>query len=272
MNPVFLTESKNITAAVILSSLLIMFAIDSVAGTAAFAETVVTYINTPAGEASFIAVNPSTNKIYASTGSDSVTVIDGATNKVISTLSIPIGNGAIAVNPNTNRIYVGSSSDAITVIDGSSDVVIATISLNYSSPTVAWNLAVNPGTNKVYVDNYNFQTGNTPISIIDGSSNSVIGSITQAPHCGLDGMVVNPVKNILYGVDCPTVDVWNLGTNVLAATIRINNVGPWGIDVNPNTNTVYVGERGFDVEKNVVVIDGSTNTIVTQINTGVDSA
>ncbi|GEM_PF-3141458 len=272
MKPLFSTNTK--TLAVIISSVLLLSTIGSVLGTAAFAETVVTYVNTPSGVASFIAVNPSTNKVYVATGSNSVTVIDGSTNKVTSTISIPTGSGAIAVNPNTNKIYVAStqSSDTLTVIDGSTNTVAATITLNSSSSVWAGAVAVNPATNKAYVDNANFRTGATSISIIDGSTNSVTGSISPAGSCTLSGMAINPVTNMLYGVDCSTIDVWNLNTNSLAATIQINNVGPWGVDLNPNTNTVYVGERGFDVEQYVVVIDGSTNKIVTQIDTGIDPA
>jgi YVTN family beta-propeller protein len=71
-----------------------------------------------------VAVNPSTNTIYvANFNSNSVTVIDGATNN---TTTVAVGNGPddVAVNPNTNLIYVvnfGNGSPqagSVTVIDG----------------------------------------------------------------------------------------------------------------------------------------------------------
>ncbi len=55
-----------------------------------------------------MAVNPVTNKIYVVNNySDSVTVIDGATN---STATVSAGRGpyAVAVNPVTNKVYVAN--------------------------------------------------------------------------------------------------------------------------------------------------------------------
>ena len=54
----------------------------------------------------------------ANTGSNNVTVIDGATN---STTIVSVGSGPepVAVNPVTNKIYVGNNaSNSVTVIDG----------------------------------------------------------------------------------------------------------------------------------------------------------
>ena len=79
-------------------------------------------------------------------GSDSVTVIDGATNL---TTSVSVGKSpyAIAVNPVTNKIYVANNrSNNVTVIDGATNST-TTVSAGASPQTVA----VNPVTNKIYV-------------------------------------------------------------------------------------------------------------------------
>jgi YVTN family beta-propeller protein len=64
-------------------------------------------------------VNEVTNKIYvANSGTDTVTVIDGATNS-ISTLSAGSQPWNVAVNPVTNEIYVANfGSNSVTVIQG----------------------------------------------------------------------------------------------------------------------------------------------------------
>ena len=57
-----------------------------------------------------MAVNPVTNKIYvANQNSNTVTVIDGATN---TTATVAAGNTpfAVAVNPVTNKIYVTNAA------------------------------------------------------------------------------------------------------------------------------------------------------------------
>ena len=82
-------------------------------------------------------------------GSDSVTVIDGATNN---TTPIPVGfaPNAIAVNENTNKIYVTNYSDStVTVIDANDSNKTNTISVGFFPSSIAINMI----TNKVYVTN-----------------------------------------------------------------------------------------------------------------------
>jgi YVTN family beta-propeller protein len=75
------------------------------------------------------AVNPVTNKIYVTNlGSANVTVIDGATQTVKTTLSAGTQPYAAAVNPITNKVYVANlMSPFVTVIDGATDTVEASV-------------------------------------------------------------------------------------------------------------------------------------------------
>lgn len=91
------------------------------------------------------AVNPVTNKIYvANTGSNSVTVIDGASNST-TTVATGARPTAIAIDSVRNNIYVANrQGHSVTVIDG----------LTQGKATVAVGsfpvgLAVNPVTNRV---------------------------------------------------------------------------------------------------------------------------
>jgi YVTN family beta-propeller protein len=64
-----------------------------------------------------IAVNPTTNMIYvANRVSDSVSVINGTTGKVLSNNVVGKSPTAIAVNPTTNKVYV-ANSDSNSVSD-----------------------------------------------------------------------------------------------------------------------------------------------------------
>jgi len=77
-----------------------------------------------------LAVNSKTNTVYvANFQSNSVSVIYGANNHVVST-PVPVGKGpyGLAVNPNNNRVYVADSdSDDVIVIDGSTNTVIEAV-------------------------------------------------------------------------------------------------------------------------------------------------
>jgi len=103
---------------------------------AGWAQTVTTTI--AAGrEPIAIAANPVSNKIYViNFGSNSVTVIDGATNTT-ATVSAGTAPLAIAVNPVSNKTYVANSgSSNVTVIDGATNLT-ATVAAGAGSTVPA---------------------------------------------------------------------------------------------------------------------------------------
>jgi YVTN family beta-propeller protein len=69
-----------------------------------------------------IGVNPITNKIYVASYTDNtVSVIDGSTNKIMETLTVGANPSHVAVNPITNKVYVtNQGSNSVSVIDGNS--------------------------------------------------------------------------------------------------------------------------------------------------------
>jgi YVTN family beta-propeller protein len=100
----------------IVINLMVALALLLGAAAPAYAQTVVATI--PVGdEPRRVAVNEKTNRIYvANTNSDTVSVIEGATNFVG---TIPVGDNpvGVAVNEKTNRIYVANLfDDTVSVI------------------------------------------------------------------------------------------------------------------------------------------------------------
>jgi YVTN family beta-propeller protein len=189
-----------------------------------------------------VAVNPITNTVYvANSDSKTISVIDGITNKLVS--SIPVENTPVkmAVNPNTNKIYVvycdpqGGSAHAdcssISVIDGKTNKIVSRI----AEDVKANDIAVNPDTNKIYVAE---DFSNTVYSI-DGNTNRVVSNIT---------LVRNPTQIAIGNI------VVNESPNA--------NLLPTSIAINPNTNTVYVANRNNDI---LSVIDGSKDRVSANI-------
>ncbi len=130
----------------------------------------------------------------------------------------------------------------------SGDTVTATIQVG-NGPT---GVAANSDTNKIYVANHRSGT----ISVIDGSSNSVIATVSSEG----DAITTNPATNMIYASSGSAVYVINGSNNNVANTIGISNNGFLGIAVNPNTNKIYVLDNG-----GIQVIDGSTNSITGSI-------
>jgi YVTN family beta-propeller protein len=105
------------------------------------------------------------------------------------------------------------------------------------------------------------------VSVIDGATNTVIGTIQLGG--GFQDLVevgVNPTTNRIYVAETVkgVVSVIDGATNSLLTTIagisRAQHVA-----VDPITNRIYLADFGNSV---VVVIDGTTNTIIAGTNAG----
>ena len=75
-----------------------------------------------------IVVNPATNRIYVNNvNGASVTVIDGASNTVITNVPVGAGPEDMRLDSATNRVYVANrNSSSVTVIDGATNTNIRT--------------------------------------------------------------------------------------------------------------------------------------------------
>lgn len=140
-----------------------------------------------------IAVNPSTNMIYvAAMGfpSSTVTVIDGATNAVVTTLTLHGSIVGMDVDATTNTVYVSSSDvprSKIYVIDGATNAVTGKI----VTPDAA-SVAADPTTGLVY----GAVSAKNIVLVIDGATRTIIDSI-QARH-GARGLVVDPAAQAVF--------------------------------------------------------------------------
>jgi|SRR5690242_613028 YVTN family beta-propeller protein len=219
----------------------------------AFADQVITTISLGDQHPSEIGVNPSSDKIYVTNiGSNTVSVIDGSTNNVLS--AIPVGSGpwGVGINPNTNRIYIANThNNTVSIIDGNTDSVVSTISLDSVSE-----IGVNPNTDKIYVSG-----GSGVLYVINGTTNTIMDTIPVSSTAY--GVGVNPSTDKIYvgNYRDGTVSVIDGNTDSVVATVPVGNE-PEDIGVNPNTNQIYVPNYFSD---SVSVIDGSTNSVISTI-------
>ena len=204
-----------------------------------------------------IAVNPKTNIIYVTdTSNDNIIVIDGLTNEIISNIVVELRKRIIAIdiNPETNRIYVLSigSSDTeapfdnnVTVLDGLTNQIIATIVVGLGREPSA-DIAVNSMTNRIYVSN---EFVVSTLDVIDGNTNKVIDTIRLGSP---EKLCVNHTTNHIYVTrtqfdNVSVIDgltnqvIFNVEVPDFPAEMDINFVS--GIDVNPDTNLVYIAYR-----------------------------
>jgi YVTN family beta-propeller protein len=242
-----------------------------------------------------MAVNPSTHRIYVGNcSSHNVSVIDGATNNIITTVvdqnAKSFAPVAIAVNPTTNKIYIANypgsagGSGNVTVIDGATNSTFTVTDPNAVGPNA---VAVNTVTNKVYVTNNGScpppATNQGNVTIIDGETNSTT-TVTDPRACYPQAVAVNQTTNTIYVANAndPTlsgkgvVTVIDGATNATATIIDPNGKDALALSVDEVTNSVYVANQGYcdDVylcvpgtyPGSISVINGNTKAVKTLID------
>lgn len=204
-----------------------------------------------------MAVNPITNRIYVTNNDKTVTILDGVTDSILSTVAVGSDNStfkhAIVVNPVTNKIYVtNGGDDTITVIDGATNTTRTVAALKHP-----FALAVNPVTNRIYITN-----NDNTITIIDGATDSIIKTLVVGSDNSAfkQALVVNTVTNKIYVINenNDTVTIIDGATN--NTSTLTTRVTPRAVALNEKTNKIYVANYGSN---NVTVIDGATNTTAT---------
>ncbi len=124
-----------VTAVTALALATVVAAPESAASTMNYA---VTATITAGSGAAWSAVNPLTGAVYVSNSStNTVSVINGATNQVTGTITLADGVKlfGVAVNPTTNKVYVSAGSlysndNYLVVVDGATNTIDSTRLLN----------------------------------------------------------------------------------------------------------------------------------------------
>ena len=102
-----------------------------------------------------------------------VSVINGATNAVVTTITTGSYPDGIVVNPATNTVYVtNQGSNTVSVINGATNTVTTTISGLPGNPSL---ITFNPNTNMLYTADY---TSSNTVSVINAATNTLVTNIT----------------------------------------------------------------------------------------------
>ncbi len=203
----------------------------------------------------------SVNRIYvANADSNNVSVIDGNTNTIISTVTVGVAPIAVGVNTKTNRVYVANffTPKNISVIDGNTNAVINTITVGPAPDGIGVNL----NTNRIYVTDFSENN----VYVIDGNTDTIIATVNVGHQPG-SNIGVNPLTNRIYVANQTTdnVSVIDGNTNTVIATITVET--PSDPTVDTATNRIFIADR---FNGNLNVISGFSNTIITTIKVGED--
>ncbi|MBL8524897.1 MAG: YncE family protein, partial [Betaproteobacteria bacterium] len=169
-----------------------------------------TTVNSPGA----IAVNPVTNRAYVvnSDSSNTVTVLNGVNNSIITTINIGTRPRAIAVNSATNKIYVGTTTGTTAIIDGATNTFTTHPSGGASDFAVT-----------------NNATGRTYISNLTSNNVSEFGGPAYAKHApvfSMNGGNVTGFSNPMISVS--TAGAWTPNDPPVSRLwYRLGNSGPY---------------------------------------------
>lgn len=225
----------------------------------------------------------------ANSGTKNVTVIDTATNAIVTNVALPDDNGATLPNPYAYGVTVGASgqyayvglqaTNEVTVIDTATNTVAKRIALGTDSPG---GLAVNAAETRLYVAS---NQSNTLIVInITGSGATEVGRVTvhTSSVSNPDGVVLSPdglkayVANSSKGSIAEiSIDETNniftrtnlidLGANSQPSGLTINSTGTklYAASINGTASMINTATRAVT---NLPVATGNVSVAITPDN------
>ena len=213
------------------------------------------------------AVNFITNIVYvascdtfSSSPSCFVTVVDGRTSRVLKNIPVTTNEGdgllGIAVDYLANKIYVSNATDGvIDIIDGATWTLTGRLGVSGGEPI---GLAVNPFHHRLYVP-----LGDSGVDIFDTRQRLLLS--TTAVGSADSFASVNVVTGNVYVTDAvtgpSTIAVLN-SSGTLTTTVPVGDT-PYGLDIDPLTNRIYVSSTALNT---ITVVDGKTNTATASVS------
>lgn len=186
--------------------------------------------------------------------SDSVSVIDTATNTVVTTIATPGAPVGVTFNSSGTRAYITRwAMNSVSVVDTATHSVVGDIPVGINP----YGIAANPSGTRVYVANFNGHT----VSVIDAGTNSVIATILTGKLNV--GVAMSPSGARLYVANGPdnTVTVIDTASNLVVAAIPVGG-DAWGIAVNPAGTRLYLSMSNTN---DVRVVDTAANAVIATI-------
>ena len=214
-----------------------------------------------------LAVNSKAGKIYVSTGTDKVIVIDESNGNILKKIVTGDGTYGIVVNPATSKVYVSNTlSKTILIIDSLTDELISTIDI-HSGPGP---IAVNSKRNKIYVISHisaaigGFGTG---IAVVDGSQNKVIDEISFPANAELSELAVDSSKDIVYTTDFKNGIIYSIKG---LKKSRFANLGKdfslqCDLILNPEMKKLYVSQP-FITDEKLLIFNTKSKKIIQKLS------
>lgn len=177
--------------------------------------------------------------------------------------SFSCNSGDLKLYPSWGKVMVTNyglfDGSTVSIVDGHDKKIESTLLLG-AAVQITFRVAANNVTKKFYVSNHHPTNGQS-VSVIDGTNNSIIKTITGVPNP--TAIAVNTVTNMVYVCNDVgnQVTVINGSSDIKTGSTVVTGTSPVGIAVNPNTNKVYTANSGGG--GSYTVINGDTLSATT---------
>jgi YVTN family beta-propeller protein len=195
-------------------------------------------------------------RIYVTNQQDNtVSVIDGATHKVVATVPVGVSPAHLAVSGDRKFIYIANTgSNTVSVLATDDDTIARTIALPPRSRPL--DVAVNPSGRYLYIAD----GGSNRVSVLDTLANRVVASVRVGTQPL--SVAVAPDGRTIYAADSASgdVSVIDARTNRVVRAIPTGRF-PSGVAVTPNGASLYVTNE----LSGVTIINTANGTVAARL-------
>ena len=193
---------------------------------------------------------------YGGGVSDSLQVINTATQSVVQTVAMTQDPQGMAISPNGSTLYVannvaGANTVFVFSVNATTGMLTQTGTINIGAGTRPRVLAVSPDGTTLYTADQ----GSNNVSVVNLATNTVATTIAVGTQPV--SIAINPAGTRLYigNASSANVTVINTATNAVVTTLSIGTT-PINIAVSPNGQYFYVAAQGNNT---VRIFDAATN-------------
>jgi YVTN family beta-propeller protein len=183
-----------------------------------------------------IGVNEVTSRVYVGDANSMVTVVNGATSKILESVNVGGQPIAIAIDVARNRVFVATAGlvNGVAVIDGTTNTVIKRFE-GGDSPRA---IAVNPATERLYL-----ATGMETLTVLGEADGRILKTMTVMNRP--ERIAIDPRANRIYvaNAGAGTLSVIDARTDEIIAQPIVAEAMGFGLALDSRYGRLYIVER-----------------------------